>query len=532
MLGWRRHIRRITRLRWLFDEFCLDSRRRELSRQGQPVRIEPQVFDLLEFLLLNRDRLVTRDDLIASVWDGRIVSESALATRINAARAAIGDSGDRQRLIKTIPRKGLRFVAEVREEPATAAPAAGPPRDAPEAAPPERPSVVVLPFANLSGDPEQDYFADGMTEELTTALSRLRWFFVIARGSAFTYKGRAVDVRQVGRELGASYVVEGSVRKAAGQVRVTCRLAEAGTAHEVWGDRFDGDVADIFGLQDRVAEAVVAALEPSLREAEVERARRKPTASLGAYDLYLRALPHYYALSAEGFDQALGLLRRALVLDPDFAPAAALASFCMSYRTAQGRAAPGETEEAVRLARHAVATRPTDPVALAWAANTIGYSGLDTDAAYAVIGRALATSPNSVEACATGGYVCCWLCRPEEALGHLGRAIRLSPMSPELPRMMGAVALAHLVAGRLDAALDAAQTAVRNRPDFSEGHRFVVIALAMLGRLEEARAAALRFRGIFPRGATVQAARTRRLFSDQAFAEARIVALRDAGLPE
>jgi len=216
---------------------------------------------------------------------------------------------------------------------------------------PDRPSLVVLPFQNMSGDAEQDYFADGMVEEIITALSRIRWLFVIARNSAFTYKGRAVDVRQVGRELGVRYVLEGSVRRAGGRVRITGQLVEAETGHHVWADRFDGELADVFGLQDRVTEAVTGAVEPNLRAAEVERAGRKPTGSLDAYDLYLRALPHLYAWDRAGSDAALDLLRRAMALDPAFALEKALAAHCLQHRQWQGWGAPGEREEALALAR-------------------------------------------------------------------------------------------------------------------------------------------------------------------------------------
>jgi TolB-like protein len=516
-------------MRWLFDEYCLDASRRELTHGGQPVRLEPQVFDLLEYLVRNHARLVTRDDLIASVWEGRIVSESALASRINAARAAIGDSGERQHLIKTIPRKGLRFVGAVREELD-----AGGNQGAPQAASlaPGKASVVVLPFSILSSDPEQDYFADGITEELTTALSRLRWFSVTARGSAFTYKGRVIDVRQIGRELGVRYVVEGSVRRAGGHVRVACRLADAESGHEVWADRFDGDLADIFGLQDRVAEAVAGAIEPSLRDAEMERVRRKPTGSLNAYDLYMRALPHFYGMTPDGIDRAQQFLQSAVALDPDFTLAEVMVAVCTMIRRSVEKDTPGEAEAAVRAARKAAVADPRDPAILSWAAFVLGYVAMDGEAAYAAVGRALAINPNSVEALVVAGYVCCWRCRPDEALGHLERAIRLSPFSPERVRMFNAVSLAHLIAGRHEAALEAAQKAVRERPDWWEGYRFVVLALAFLGRPEEAAAAARRLSEASPVGARVMAARTRQLFSDQTFAEARIRALREAGLPE
>src|SRR5215813_3751199 len=254
------------KLLFLFDEFSLDTDRRELRGPAGLIGLEPQVFDLLAYLIRNRDRVVSKDDIIAAVWNGRIVSESTLTTRINAVRAAIGDSGETQRLIKTLPRKGLRFVGAVREDKGPAGATAPAPSEPPAALPlPERPSLAVLPFANLSGDPEQDYFADGMVEEITTALSRVRWFFVIARDSSFTYKGRPVDVKQVGRELGVRYVLEGSVRKAAKRVRITAQLVETETGAHVWADRFDSVLDNLFELQDEIAASVVGAIEPQLR---------------------------------------------------------------------------------------------------------------------------------------------------------------------------------------------------------------------------------------------------------------------------
>jgi TolB-like protein len=256
-----------------------------LRRGPTIVPIAPLAFDLLEFLIRNRERVLTKDDLIVAIWNGRIVSESALSTCVNAVRSALNDTGARQRLIRTLPRKGMRFVGAVCEaqkpdvfiatESATEQPRSALPL-------PDRPSIAALPFTNMSGDPEQDYFADGMVEEIITALSRLRWLFVIARNSSFTYKGRAVDVKQVGRELGVRYVLEGSVRKTSNRVRITGQLIDASTGAHIWADRFDGAMEDIFDLQDQLAASVVGAIAPKREQAEIERANRKPTGSLDA----------------------------------------------------------------------------------------------------------------------------------------------------------------------------------------------------------------------------------------------------------
>ena len=259
------------------------------------------------------------------MWGGRIVSESTLTSHINAVRKAIGDSGQEQRLIRTVARKGFRFVgevSEVRSSEGSASPNAELTElnEAPALALdlPDKPSIAVLPFLNLSGDPEQEYFADGMVEDIITALSRIRWLFVIARNSSFTYKGRAVDVKQVGRELGVRYVLEGSVRKAANRVRITGQLIDATTGAHLWADRFEGTLDDIFDLQDQVTASVVGAIAPQLERAEIERAKRKPTESLDAYDYYLRGMAHFHQGTREGMGEALPLFYKAIELDPGF----------------------------------------------------------------------------------------------------------------------------------------------------------------------------------------------------------------------
>ena len=313
-------------MRYLFEEYGFDTARRQLCRGPDVIAVTPQVFDLLAYLIRHRERVVTKDDLIGAIWNGRIVSDAALTTRLNAARCAIGNSGAEQRLIKTLPRKGFRFVGQVRE----AREVAGPnPSDAPESAPavPE-PSIAVLPFANMSGDPEQEYFADGMVEEITTALSRFKGLFVIARNSSFTCKGKAVDIKEVGRRLGARYVLEGEVRKASGKVRITGRLIEAATGTHIWADRFERDMTDIFALQDDVTLAIVSAIQPKLFQAEIALASRRRPEDLTAYDFFSGLYSKPSDATRESLAEALRLVQRALELDPGFAAAATLAGAC------------------------------------------------------------------------------------------------------------------------------------------------------------------------------------------------------------
>jgi TolB-like protein len=288
-------------LRYLFEKYAFDTDRRELHRGADVVSVAPQVFDLLDYLIRNRERVVSKDDLINAIWNGRSVSDAALTTRLNAARSVIGDSGEEQRLIKTLPRKGFRFVGPVREVQGLAGgEVANNPVEPtkPALTLPDKPSIAILPFANPSSDPEQDYFADGMVDDITTALSHFKALFVIAPNSSFTYKGRAVDVKQIGRELGVRYVLEGSVRKAANRVRITGQLVDTSTGAHLWADRFDGGLGDVFDLQDQVTESVVGAIAPAVEKAEIERAKRKPTESLDAYSLYLRGLARLYQFAS------------------------------------------------------------------------------------------------------------------------------------------------------------------------------------------------------------------------------------------
>ncbi|WP_270934334.1 winged helix-turn-helix domain-containing protein [Falsiroseomonas oryzae] len=282
-----------------------DLRRGSLrNAAGAEVPIAPKPFDLLRTLACEAGRTLSKDALLDAVWPGVTVTEDSLFQAVREARRAIGDEDGH--VLRSIPRRGYMLDAAVDAAPAV------PPVAEPLTPPEDRPSLVVLPFANMSGDPEQDYFADGMVEEITSALGRIRWIFVIARNSAFTYKGRAVDVRQVGRELGVRYVVEGSARKAGGRVRIARQLDEVESGRQLWSERFDAALDDIFELRDHVTEAVAGALEPSLRAAEIRRASAKPTGSLVAYDLYLRALPHHYAFTKADSVTALDLLRRAV----------------------------------------------------------------------------------------------------------------------------------------------------------------------------------------------------------------------------
>ena len=492
-------------MRYAFEDYVIDSDRRELTRSAQPIAVGPQIFDLLLHLVRNREHVVSKDELLDAVWAGRIVSELTLTSHINAARKAIGDSGQKQRLLRTIARKGFRFVGDVSEIATRAASVSTEPDEPAKAiaeapALPDGPSIATLPFLNLSGDMEQEYFTDGVVEDIITALSRIRWLFVIARNSSFTYKGRAVDVKEVGRELGVRYVLEGSVRKAAHRVRITGQLIDATTGAHLWAERFESALDDIFELQDQVTEAVVGAIAPQLERAEIERAKRKPTESLDAYDYYLRGMAHLHLGSRESIDAALGQFNHTLMRDPNFASAYAMAAWCYFWRKVNGwmTNAPGEIAEGVRLARRAADLGRDDAVALTRGGHALAILTGDLASGIALIDRALVLNPNLASAWFLAGFLRTWNGEPDTAIDHFTRAMRMSPLDPELYRMEAGLATAHLFAGRFDAASSWAEKAFRELPSFLMVVSVIAASHALAGRLDEAQRAMKHLRELDP----------------------------------
>ncbi len=357
---------------------------------------------------------------------------------------------------------------------------------------PDKPSLVVLPFQNLSGDPEQEYFADGMVDDITSALSRTDWLLVTGRKTAFTYKGRAIDLRQVGRELGVRYVLEGSIRTAAGRVRITCQLIEAAGGNHVWADRFDGELADIFELQDRITEHVVGAIVPSLQRAEIIRAIAKPTVNLDAYDCYLRAVPRFYANTKADLESAIALLRQALKIDPTYIRAKAFLAHVYCMRSSQGWDASGDQAGllAVALARETLASGTNDPEALRCASIALSVFGHDYPAAFTAINRAVRLHPNSGIVLSTLGHVHCFANDPRPAIGHFHRSLALSPLDPLIGQTLSGLGLAHLLLGQNEEALPFLQRGVQEMPAYAAAHRHLIVGLVRLGRHAEARAAA------------------------------------------
>ena len=492
-------------MQYVFGDYALDPGRRELTRHAEAVAIGPKVFDLLLFLVKNRDHVVSKDDLLDAVWAGRIVSESTLTSHINAVRKAIGDSGEEQRLVRTLARKGFRFVGDVKEtSDGRASPGTSTAKPDEAAAPvlvlPDSPSIAALPFQNWSSDPEQEYFADGVVEDIITALSRIRWLFVIARNSSFTYKGRAVDVKQVGRELGVRYVLEGSVRKAANRVRITGQLIDATTGTHLWADRFEGKLDDLFELQDQVATSVVGAIAPQLERAEIERAMRKPTESLDAYDYYLRGMANFHQGSRQAIDEALPLFHRAFELDPRFASAFGMAASCHYWRKMNNwmNDRLPELAEGARLASRAVELGANDAVALTRGGHSLAHFGGDLDRGIAAVDRALVLDPNLSAAWYLSGFQRISLGEHDDAIDRFARAMRLSPLDPEIFQMQTGTAMAHMFARRFEDASTWADKASRELPNILRVSAFSAASHALAGRMNEARGALLHMRRLDP----------------------------------
>ena len=484
-------------MQFLFGDHTLDDDRRELRRGAESIAVEPQVFDLLIYLVQNRDRVVSKDDLIASVWGGRIVSDSTLTSRINAARKAVGDSGGSQKVIRTIARKGLRFVGDVqvRFDGNDSADSHAQRKVAiQDLAPavlslPDRPAIAVLPFVNMSGEPEQEYFSDGISEDIVTALSKLRWFFVIARNSSFTYKGKAVLLKQIAEELGVRYVVEGSVRKEGDRVRITAQLNEVATGSHLWAERYDRDIADVFAVQDEITEAIVAAIEPQLYAAENFHAQRKAPDSMDAWDLVMRALSHYWRVTRQDNVVAQALLEKATAIDPNYGQAHGLLATSHTFSAHMGwQDMAAIVPVAERGALAAIRADSEDP----WAHCALGSVYLFTrrfEDSLAEFELALQLNPNFSLAQGYYGLVLAYCGRCEEADVAARRALRLSPRDPFSAIYCGIAAYSQYVAQNYEEAMQLAREAIRQRADFVGGHRVYTAAAAMAGHQEIAASA-------------------------------------------
>jgi adenylate cyclase len=527
---------------FLFEDYAFDTDRRELRHGSVAIPIEPQVFDLLEYLIKNRERVASKDELVATIWGGRVVSESTLTTRINAARYAIGDSGAEQRLIKTLARKGLRFVGAVREaaKPETATTVATPytTTQQPKSELPlsGKPSIAVLPFANLSGDPQQDYFSDGITEDIITELSRFSELLVITRNSSFRYKGKAVEIREVGRELGARYVLEGSVRKGGDRARITAQLIDADTGAHRWAERYDRELRDALAVQDEVARAIVALLAAHVNRAETERAMLKLPAAWEAYDYYLRGaeafLFHTKSRTKASLYDARRLLEQSLAIDPGYARAAAMLSWTHQRAYIEpldgDYLSPAALDRAVELAEAAVRLDPRLPQARAQLGYVLIFKRQHA-AALAEFERAFALNPNFID----DRFAQAWIYagQPERAIEVLEANMRLDPFASPI-YSSGMMGVANYMLKRYGEAVHWLRECALRVPDLQWPHIMLASALAQFGQLEEARKEAAEALRINP-GFTIED--YKRIFAackDPKDAEHRLDGLRKAGLPE
>ena len=464
-------------MRYLIENHVLDGDLRELTSDGIVVPLQPQVFDLLLYLVAERERVVSKDDLIRHVWDNRIVSDSALNSRINSARKALGDDGVAQRLIKTVPRKGFRFVGKVLEPTTVSAPLHAAPL--PARAAPDRPSIAVLPFNNMSDDPEQEYFCDGMAEDILTALSKVRWFLVIARNSSFTYKGRSVHIREIADELGVGYVVEGSVRKAGGRVRITAQLNDAVTGSHIWAEHYDRELGDVFAIQDEITNAIVAAIEPQIYAAENFHARRKAPANLDAWDHLMRALSHFWKVTRQDHLAAQAQLAQAVAIDPNYGQALSVLAASHMFGVHLGWAALAAAAPVAEAAALAAVKRDQED---AWAHTALGsvyFSTRRLDDALAEFEQALTLNPNFSLAQGYYALALSYAGRSAESYEAAQKAIRLSPRDPSLALYYGIAGYARFTERRYQEAIALAREAIRHRGDLTGAYRVLAVSAGM-----------------------------------------------------
>jgi adenylate cyclase len=480
-------------VRLVFEDYALDSDRRELTRGAEPVSIGPQVFDLLAYLLQNRARVVSKDDLLRAVWRGRIVSESTLTSYINAVRKAVGDSGEQQRLIRTVARKGFRFVGQVTS--IEAPPSSGVLNDAaergaqpmPALVPPDKPSIAVLPFQNMSGDPNQEYFADGVVEDITTGLSKFRDLFVIARNSSFQYKGKAaVDVRQVGRELGVRYVLEGSVRRYEDRVRIAVQLIDAESGGHVWAEKYDDYRSDLFGLQDQVTESVVGAIQPEILVGEARRAARKNPTNLDAFDCCMRGIWHAHHRTAEDNQLAERWLRRSIELDGALARPHAWLARLLFARCWHGGSSDidRDLKESHIAAERALALDDRDSECY-YDLSILALMDHRHQQALWAAERSIDLNANFASGFFALGETRIFMGNFIEALPPIAHCLRLSPNDPFAPVIVTLAALAHYHLENYDEAIRCSEQALRRARTY-----FVLrIAAATLGQLGKAKEA-------------------------------------------
>ena len=477
--------------------FTFDLTRDELrSVDGNLINLRPRSLAVLRLLALSAGRLVTKDEIMERVWDDAIVTEDSLTQCIADIRRSIGD--DDRNVVRTVPRRGYLLVPQAVQLGSETVTSIA--QSTPVLALPEGPSIAVMPFQNMTGDAEADYFADGIVEDITTALSRIHGVFVVGRGSSFTYKGRSVDVRQVGCELGVRYVLQGSVRTSVNRIRLAGQLIDASTGIQIAAESFDRNLEDIFLVQDDLTKAVIGGVAPKLQQAEIERALRKPTESLDAYDCYLRGLAKLHQGTRTSIEEALRFFGRAIDIDPGFSTSYGLAAWCYAQRKSNGWTTEVNADgtRAVTFANLAVETGRHDALALCFAGHALAFFAMEHDRAIALVDDALVLNTNLA-----APWICSGLCRTfvgdaDTAIEHLSTATRLSPRDPMMLRIDIARAWAEFVAGRYDQAIALAQHLLQTQPNLSASLRILVAASALSGDMTTARNALERVRRIHP----------------------------------
>ena len=450
-------------------QFRVDVAARTVSRaDGTRVALGSRALELLLLLARADGAVVPKSVILDSVWPGLIVEENNIQVQVATLRRALGEHW-----IVTAPGRGYRLAASRAAEPVAEL---------------SRPVLAVLPFANVGGDPEQEYVADGITEDITTAVGCARWFLVTGRNSAFAYKGRNVDLKQVGRELGVRYVLQGSVRRAQGRLRITVELAETETGTQVWAQRFDGAWEDVFELQDNIAQSVAAAIEPELRDAEIARAQRRPPSNLSAYDLFLRAMARFYRATQGGMKERLRDLEEAIALDPNYAPAHALAAQCLVYYVIQGYSddTARDKAEGANHARTAISLENGDPLVLYMSGHALGFHACEWETSVHLLKRALVLNPSSALGHTYAGWSHLYAGLAEQAVGYFDQALWLSPIDRRGFLNSSGKALALTMLGRYEEAVSWAQRAVQEEPNWTSGYRPLAASLAQLGRQVEA----------------------------------------------